>query len=68
MEDYTYWTDFLFQGMSLLQRHYRSGAIAERVKIFCLPDFSLVFVGFSLSLIALAEMAVVAQLDENGFL
>lgn len=43
---YTYWTDFLFQGMfAATAATIVSGAIAERVKVSAYMIFTLVFVG-----------------------
>jgi len=43
---YTYWTDFLFQGMfAATEATIVSGAIAERVKISAYMIFTLIYVG-----------------------
>ncbi|AJR02962.1 ammonium transporter [Siansivirga zeaxanthinifaciens] len=45
-EGYTYWTDFLFQGMfAATAATIVSGAVAERVKIVPFMIFTLVYVG-----------------------
>lgn len=45
-EGYTYWTDFLFQGMfAATAATIVSGAVAERIKISSFLVFSTVFVG-----------------------
>ncbi|WP_407659063.1 ammonium transporter [Marivirga aurantiaca] len=44
---YTYWTDFLFQGMfAATAATIVSGAVAERIKISAYFIFTIVFVGF----------------------
>ena len=44
--EYTYWTDFLFQGMfAATAATIVSGAVAERIKINGYLIFTLVFVG-----------------------
>jgi len=46
-EGYTYWTDFLFQGMfAATAATIVSGAVAERVKIVPFMIFTIVYVGF----------------------
>ena len=46
-EGYTYWTDFLFQGMfAATAATIVSGAVAERVKLSAFLIFSLIYVGF----------------------
>ena len=46
-EGYTYWTDFLFQGMfAATAATIVSGAVAERIKISAFLIFSLIYVGF----------------------
>ena len=43
---YTYWTDFLFQGMfAATAATIVSGAIAERVKLSAYMIFTLIYVG-----------------------
>lgn len=43
---YTYWTDFLFQGMfAATAATIVSGAVAERVKIFPFMIFTIIYVG-----------------------
>ena len=45
-EGYTYWTDFLFQGMfAATAATIVSGAVAERIKLSSFLIFSVVFVG-----------------------
>ena len=45
-ENYTYWTDFLFQGMfAATAATIVSGAVAERIKLSSFLVFSAVFVG-----------------------
>jgi Amt family ammonium transporter len=45
-EDYTYWTDFLFQGMfAATAATIVSGAVAERIKLHSFLVFSVIFVG-----------------------
>jgi Amt family ammonium transporter len=45
-EGYTYWTDFLFQGMfAATAATIVSGAVAERIKLHSFLVFSTVFVG-----------------------
>ena len=45
-EGYTYWTDFLFQGMfAATAATIVSGAVAERVKLMPFMIFSIIFVG-----------------------
>jgi Amt family ammonium transporter len=44
---YTYWTDFLFQGMfAATAATIVSGAVAERIKIGAFMVFSIIYVGF----------------------
>lgn len=44
---YTYWTDFLFQGMfAATCATIVSGAVAERIKLWSFIAFSVLFVGF----------------------
>ena len=46
-EGYTYWTDFLFQGMfAATAATIVSGAVAERIKIFPFMIFVVLYVGF----------------------
>ncbi|WP_027137899.1 ammonium transporter [Gaetbulibacter saemankumensis] len=46
-EGYTYWTDFLFQGMfAATAATIVSGAVAERIKILPFMIFTVVYVGF----------------------
>jgi Amt family ammonium transporter len=46
-EGYTYWTDFLFQGMfAATAATIVSGAVAERMKILPFMIFTLLYVGF----------------------
>ncbi|MDO1502077.1 ammonium transporter [Winogradskyella maritima] len=46
-EGYTYWTDFLFQGMfAATAATIVSGAVAERMKIGPFMVFTLIYVGF----------------------
>lgn len=46
-EGYTYWTDFLFQGMfAATAATIVSGAVAERIKIVPFMIFTIVYVGF----------------------
>ena len=46
-EGYTYWTDFLFQGMfAATAATIVSGAVAERMKIVPFMIFAVVYVGF----------------------
>lgn len=46
-EGYTYWTDFLFQGMfAATAATIVSGAVAERMKILPFMIFSVIYVGF----------------------
>jgi Amt family ammonium transporter len=46
-EGYTYWTDFLFQGMfAATAATIVSGAVAERMKILPFMIFAIVYVGF----------------------
>ncbi|MBB68872.1 MAG: ammonium transporter [Flavobacteriaceae bacterium] len=46
-EGYTYWTDFLFQGMfAATAATIVSGAVAERMKIFPFMIFTVFYVGF----------------------
>ncbi len=46
-EGYTYWTDFLFQGMfAATAATIVSGAVAERMKIVPFMIFTLIYVGF----------------------
>ena len=46
-EGYTYWTDFLFQGMfAATAATIVSGAVAERMKIGAFMIFTIVYVGF----------------------
>jgi Amt family ammonium transporter len=45
-EGYTYWTDFLFQGMfAATAATIVSGAVAERIKLSSFLVFSTIFVG-----------------------
>jgi Amt family ammonium transporter len=45
-EGYTYWTDFLFQGMfAATAATIVSGAVAERIKLSTFLFFSIIFVG-----------------------
>ncbi|CAN5912660.1 ammonium transporter [soil metagenome] len=45
-EGYTYWTDFLFQGMfAATAATIVSGAVAERIKLSSFLVFSMIFVG-----------------------
>ncbi len=46
-EGYTYWTDFLFQGMfAATAATIVSGAVAERIKILPFMIFTVLYVGF----------------------
>ncbi|MFI0428724.1 ammonium transporter [Mariniflexile sp. HMF6888] len=46
-EGYTYWTDFLFQGMfAATAATIVSGAVAERIKIVPFMIFTVIYVGF----------------------
>jgi Amt family ammonium transporter len=46
-EGYTYWTDFLFQGMfAATAATIVSGAVAERMKILPFMIFTVIYVGF----------------------
>ncbi|MFB9053391.1 ammonium transporter [Formosa undariae] len=46
-EGYTYWTDFLFQGMfAATAATIVSGAVAERMKIVPFMIFAIIYVGF----------------------
>ena len=46
-EGYTYWTDFLFQGMfAATAATIVSGAVAERMKIGAFMIFTIIYVGF----------------------
>ena len=46
-EGYTYWTDFLFQGMfAATAATIVSGAVAERMKIGAFMIFTVIYVGF----------------------
>jgi Amt family ammonium transporter len=46
-EGYTYWTDFLFQGMfAATAATIVSGAVAERMKILPFMIFAIIYVGF----------------------
>ncbi len=46
-EGYTYWTDFLFQGMfAATAATIVSGAVAERMKILPFMIFTIIYVGF----------------------
>ncbi|GAA3559207.1 ammonium transporter [Snuella lapsa] len=46
-EGYTYWTDFLFQGMfAATAATIVSGAVAERMKIVPFMIFTIIYVGF----------------------
>ncbi|QHI37716.1 Ammonia channel [Kordia antarctica] len=46
-EGYTYWTDFLFQGMfAATAATVVSGAVAERMKIGAFMIFTIIYVGF----------------------
>ena len=46
-EGYTYWTDFLFQGMfAATAATIVSGAVAERMKIGAFMIFTVLYVGF----------------------
>ncbi|MFD1161106.1 ammonium transporter [Hwangdonia seohaensis] len=46
-EGYTYWTDFLFQGMfAATAATIVSGAVAERMKIGAFMIFAVIYVGF----------------------
>lgn len=45
--DYTYWTDFIFQGMfAATAATIVSGAVAERIKLSAFLIFSFLYVGF----------------------
>ncbi len=64
---YTYWTDFLFQGMfAATAATIVSGAIAERVKLSAYLIFTLFFVGIVYPLIGSWKWGGGA-LDEMGF-
>jgi Amt family ammonium transporter len=64
---YTYWTDFLFQGMfAATAATIVSGAIAERVKISAYLIFTLFFVGLVYPLIGSWKWGG-GSLDEMGF-
>ncbi len=64
---YTYWTDFLFQGMfAATAATIVSGAIAERVKLSAYLIFTLFFVGLVYPLIGSWKWGGGA-LDEMGF-
>ncbi len=52
--DYTYWTDFLFQGMfAATAATIVSGAVAERVKLFPFLIFSVLFVGIAYPIVGM---------------
>ena len=64
---YTYWTDFLFQGMfAATAATIVSGAIAERVKLSAYLIFTLFFVGLVYPLIGSWKWGGGA-LDDMGF-
>ena len=66
-EFYTYWTDFLFQGMfAATAATIVSGAVAERIKISSYLVFTVLFVGFVYPIIGSWKWGA-GFLDELGF-
>ncbi len=67
-ENYTYWTDFLFQGMfAATAATIVSGAVAERIKISSYLVFTLLFVGFVYPIIGSWKWGY-GFLDKMGFI
>lgn len=65
--DYTYWTDFLFQGMfAATAATIVSGAVAERIKLGSFLIFSVLFVGICYPIIGMWKWGGGA-LDAFGF-
>lgn len=66
-EQYTYWTDFLFQAMfAATAATIVSGAVAERIKIGSFMIFSLLYVGFVYPIVGMWKWGG-GFLDELGF-
>ena len=64
---YTYWTDFLFQGMfAATAATIVSGAVAERIKLSSYLMFTLIFVGLVYPIIGSWKWGA-GQLDAWGF-
>ena len=65
--NYTYWTDFLFQGMfAATAATVVSGAVAERIKLKSFLIFSVIFVGFVYPFLGSWKWGA-GWLDEMGF-
>jgi len=64
---YTYWTDFLFQGMfAATAATIVSGAVAERVKLGSFMVFTIIYVGFVYPITGSWKWGL-GWLDELGF-
>ena len=64
---YTYWTDFLFQGMfAATAATIVSGAVAERIKLGSFMVFTLIYVGFVYPIVGAWKWGG-GWLDELGF-
>jgi len=65
--NYTYWTDFLFQGMfAATCATIVSGAVAERIKLSSFLIFSAIFVGFVYPVLGSWKWGT-GWLDDKGF-
>jgi Amt family ammonium transporter len=64
---YTYWTDFLFQGMfAATAATIVSGAVAERVKLGSFMIFTIIYVGFVYPIVGSWKWGT-GWLDQLGF-
>lgn len=64
---YTYWTDFLFQGMfAATAATIVSGAVAERVKLGAFMIFTIIYVGFIYPIVGSWKWGT-GWLDQLGF-
>ncbi|SDW55145.1 ammonium transporter [Lutibacter oricola] len=65
--NYTYWTDFLFQGMfAATAATIVSGAVAERIKLGAFMIFTIVYVGFVYPIVGSWKWGT-GWLDQLGF-
>jgi Amt family ammonium transporter len=66
-EGYTYWTDFLFQGMfAATAATIVSGAVAERIKLGAFMVFTIIYVGIVYPIVGSWKWGA-GWLDELGF-